>query len=346
MRRTISVLVAVVSAAALLSACGSATEPAAAKVGSETISRTTLDDELGALSTNDRWLQTLSQSWEVSLDAPEGGVSSRLAAAWLTTLIGQVIVDQAFERRDLTVTAQDREDATAALLGIFGDQENLDAVPRSVRRELEERQARYAAVAADLSDPPPPTDAQLLELFREQTPLLCQTEIAVSQIQVATRAEADEIVALLDQGADFASLVAQRSDDAQSVPSGGLIGCRGTPQFEQISEPLRLAVESVPVGGVTPPVQSDLGFHVLKVVPWDFALVRALLVQLHTSQLAPPMQQFIGEQLAKAKVWVDPRYGTIRRRGGVVVEPPVPPTVRDDPPLTSSTTAPAGATSP
>jgi hypothetical protein len=91
----------------------------------------------------------------------------------------------------------------------------------------------------------------------------------------------------------------------------------------------------VPVGGVSQPIQSDAGWHVVRVTPFDLTNVRQFIVDLYRRSLQPPMTQFINNQLLKAKLWVDPRYGTLGR-GPVRVNPPAPPKVRNQPPTSSS----------
>jgi hypothetical protein len=64
--------------------------------------------------------------------------------------------------------------------------------------------------------------------------------------------------------------------------------------------------------------------------------MRPLLEALYARSLEPPMTQFINDKLLKAKLWVDPRYGTLGRRP-VRVNPPEQPRVRNQPRVTSTT---------
>jgi parvulin-like peptidyl-prolyl isomerase len=69
--------------------------------------------------------------------------------------------------------------------------------------------------------------------------------------------------ARLKGGEDFASLVAQNSEDEATKSNGGDLGyfsaSRMPPDFVQISGKMRL-------GEITKPVQTRLGFHILKIV--------------------------------------------------------------------------------
>lgn len=81
--------------------------------------------------------------------------------------------------------------------------------------------------------------------------------------QVAkAKTEAEAIVKSLKAGADFGKLAAEKSQDPGSAKSGGAIGyfSRGAmvPEFEAYAF-------SGPIGAVSDPVQTDFGFHVIKV---------------------------------------------------------------------------------
>ena len=98
----------------------------------------------------------------------------------------------------------------------------------------------------------------------------------------------------------------------------------------------------MPVGGISQPIQSDVGWHVVRVTPFDLANVRQFIADLYRRSLQPPMTQFINNRLLKSKLWVDPRYGTLGK-GPVRVNPPTQPKVRNRPPVPPSSTAPAGS---
>jgi parvulin-like peptidyl-prolyl isomerase len=344
-RRTPLVLVVVISAAIVLSGCGRVSDPPAAKVGAQTISRTELDDQLTALTDNTAWMTKLKASWQTQLDAPDGGVASQLSAAWLSTMINQLIVDQAFERQDLKVTDQDRATAKEAALNLFAGQETFDKFPRWFREDALHKQERFAAVAATLPPNEVPTDAQLRAVFASNGSSLCPTGLAILQIKSDTPEAAAAIEAELAQGADFGTIATQRSTDEQSAPNAGLAACKDTQQYQSLPEAERQSVDPLTPGGVTAVVPINSAFYIFKVVPWTYEIARPILVAQYTQQQALPVDRFISVRLKQAKIWVDPRYGSVKRTAGrVVIQPPVAPTPKSDPAETPSTTAPAGAT--
>lgn len=87
-------------------------------------------------------------------------------------------------------------------------------------------------------------------------------EIQTRQIVVKTEQEAKELQAKIAKGEDFAQLAKQYSIDPSAKTTGGDIGYhpKGTliPEFEEA------AFRLTKVGQVTPPVKTQLGYHLIK----------------------------------------------------------------------------------
>ena len=87
-----------------------------------------------------------------------------------------------------------------------------------------------------------------------------EMEYNASHILVASKEEADAIVADLRAGGDFAEIARTKSTDPGSGANGGQLGWFGkgtmVPEFEN-------AVVSAKVGEVTDPVQSQFGWHIV-----------------------------------------------------------------------------------
>ncbi|WP_121631148.1 peptidylprolyl isomerase [Tropicibacter alexandrii] len=85
-------------------------------------------------------------------------------------------------------------------------------------------------------------------------------EFNASHILVETEEEAAEILAEVKGGADFAETARARST-GPSGPNGGSLGWFSAGMMVQ---PFQTAVESLNVGDVTGPVQTQFGWHVIK----------------------------------------------------------------------------------
>jgi peptidyl-prolyl cis-trans isomerase C len=96
------------------------------------------------------------------------------------------------------------------------------------------------------------------ESYAKQEPA---TEYNAAHILVETEAEAQTIVEELAGGADFAAIATERSKDPGSGQNGGDLGWFGlgmmVPEFEQ-------AVVALEPGAVSAPVQSQFGWHVIR----------------------------------------------------------------------------------
>ena len=122
-------------------------------------------------------------------------------------------------------------------------------------RSLTAGEAIEGVMAEDVSDEELQAayDAQYKDAEPEQ-------EFNASHILVETKEEADAIKSELDGGADFAE-VAKEKSTGPSGPGGGSLGWFGpgmmVPEFEE-------AVAGMEAGGVSEPVETQFGWHVIK----------------------------------------------------------------------------------
>lgn len=105
-------------------------------------------------------------------------------------------------------------------------------------------------------------DADAKAFYDEQVKKIKpETEVSARHILVETKEKADEIVAKLKGGGDFAQLAKENSKDPGSKDNGGELGFFGrgqmVPQFEE-------AAFKLAKGEVSTPVQSQFGWHVIR----------------------------------------------------------------------------------
>lgn len=122
--------------------------------------------------------------------------------------------------------------------------------------------------------PIPPTEQQLREYFeanrgsaQPRPPVVSFRQLVIapqadSAEQAQARAKAESLLVVLRRGADFAEVARQVSDDSASRAAGGELGWfrRGVmvAEFERVAFSLR-------PGTMSPVVQTDFGFHIIKV---------------------------------------------------------------------------------
>ncbi len=87
-----------------------------------------------------------------------------------------------------------------------------------------------------------------------------EPEWNASHILVESEDEAKELVKMLEDGADFAELAREKST-GPSGPNGGSLGWFGA---GQMVPPFEVAVRELADGGISAPVQTQFGWHVVK----------------------------------------------------------------------------------
>ncbi|TMV85140.1 peptidylprolyl isomerase [Thioclava sp. BHET1] len=124
------------------------------------------------------------------------------------------------------------------------------------------KRAFLAGVALDKVTQDATSDAALQAAYDKQySDAKPGTEYHAAHILVKTKAEADKIEAELKKGADFATLAKKDSTDKGSATQGGDLGWFGE---GMMVEPFQKAVEALKPGEVSAPVQTQFGWHVIK----------------------------------------------------------------------------------
>jgi parvulin-like peptidyl-prolyl isomerase len=125
-------------------------------------------------------------------------------------------------------------------------------------------------------------------------------------ILVDTAEEADEVFALLRDGADFAELATERSQDPGSGSRGGDLGPQQRGVFVP---PFDEAVWAARVGVVLAPVESQFGFHVIEVTSIDRRTAADLTPDERRRLVGEELEELITGAFVSARVTVDPTVG-------------------------------------
>ncbi len=128
-----------------------------------------------------------------------------------------------------------------------------------------------------------------------------ETEFNASHILVETEEEALALIEALDGGADFAELAKEKST-GPSGPNGGALGWFGkgmmVPEFEA-------AVLTLEVGTVSAPVQTQFGWHVVKLNesrPLDAPDLETVRAEIEAELQQAAVQETIASLTAAANV--------------------------------------------
>ena len=190
------------------------------------------------------------------------------------------------------------------------------AIAAELRAAIEERVGGPLSLAAALveigfteeylDDVVVPLDAGFETLVLALTDGQTLETRTARHILVETAEEADEVFTLLAEGADFATLAAERSGDGGSAARGGDLGPQGrglyVPPFEE-------AVWSAPLNTVLQPVESQFGFHVIEVTATATTAIADLSPEQRLRIAGPELESIFFGALAAAEVTVDPTIG-------------------------------------
>ncbi|HPD06617.1 MAG TPA: immunoglobulin domain-containing protein [Candidatus Bipolaricaulis sp.] len=196
----------------------------------------------------------------------------------LTAVITRGLVEAEAERLGVVITGEETEaefqKQYQAMLDTYGMTEQdligyfalyggtLEEFKEEGRASVAE-QLLYAAVQQAVVGPIELSEDELRAYFEEhKADYSTEEQIEASHILVKTEEEAQAILAELAGGADFAELARTRSTDTGSAAQGGALGWFGrgvmAPEFEE-------AAFALEVGETSGIVQTDFGFHIIRV---------------------------------------------------------------------------------
>lgn len=111
--------------------------------------------------------------------------------------------------------------------------------------------------------------------------LVMVPENASPQLAEQRAARAQEVLAKLQAGGDFAALAREYSD-APDGATGGLLGMRPAERYPELFVE---ATQRADVGSLVGPLRSPAGFHILKVVDKSYGAVPTTAVQSHARHI-------------------------------------------------------------
>ncbi|ADU29727.1 peptidylprolyl isomerase [Evansella cellulosilytica] len=201
----------------------------------------------------------------------------------LTGLVQLRIIEQKAEELGITdEDVQQQIDDLKEGVGIDNDEEFYNFLASQQVRGEDDLKERFLShlvlehLAGHVGDP---TDEDLQELYEKGE------EVEASHILVYTEEEALDIYERIENGEDFATLAQDYSEDG-SASQGGQLGYFGR---GAMVAPFEVAAFNLDVNEVSSPVESQFGYHIIKVtdrLPFEapFEEVRYMLEDTFNSQ--------------------------------------------------------------
>jgi len=194
----------------------------------------------------------------VDIASPEG--QERLLQAReqiLNWMIERVLIEQAAADQGIVVTDDEVEAALAQIVEDVGGEE---AFRDQLERNGMTRQEVWDELRAEL------IGTAVTELVADSVPTSAE-QVHARHILVDTREEAEQLLAQLQAGADFAELASAYSQDGSSRAYGGDLSFfpRGVLLAPEVEE----AAFALQPGQVSDVIHSSFGFHIVQVVERD-----------------------------------------------------------------------------
>lgn len=184
----------------------------------------------------------------------------------LEGMISDEIIRQEAKKADITVT-QDEIDAEMAVYEEnYGGAEGLaSAIETSgmTMEDLENEMETYLKIEKLIGPDIEITDEAIQTYFEENKAALGQSaEVEASHILTETKEQAEEVAKKLADGGDFAKLAAEYSIDTATAENGGELGSFGEGEMAAEFEKAAFAMKP---DEISEPVETEFGFHVIKV---------------------------------------------------------------------------------
>jgi peptidyl-prolyl cis-trans isomerase SurA len=130
--------------------------------------------------------------------------------------------------------------------------------------------------------------------------------------RAAKRAQADAVRArAAEPGADFAAIAAEASD-AGTKKVGGLLG---TVKKGDLAAALEEAAFSIPVGSISPVIEAEYGFHILKVDARTEAQIKPyddvkddIENKIRNERFDAEYKKYMVKVWSEATIWISPKY--------------------------------------
>ncbi len=162
-----------------------------------------------------------------------------------------------------------------------------------------------------------PTAEEAQQLFLDDP--LSWTLVCSAHILVATDEEATAVQARLDAGEDFAAVATEVSLDPGSGAQGGDLGCSSPAQY--VPEFADATVNGE-IGVVLEPVQTQFGFHLIRVDSRTEATTEQLTEALSDLRLSEVVDAWYRAAISAADVSVAEEFGTWETEPDPAIVPP------------------------
>ncbi len=193
-------------------------------------------------------------------------LQAELKSTYGNTVLQELIMEEVFVNEVGDDRAKElKEEATTeveTLVATYGGEDEFNTVLASSgfsdREDYEHQVYYYKLMSESVSKYIEVTDEEIQTTYDDYTP-----SFTVSHILVDDEKTANDLIAQLDDGADFAELATENSTDTASAEKGGSLG--EVNADSGLDETFFAAAQELAEGEyTTTPVETDYGYHIIK----------------------------------------------------------------------------------
>lgn len=193
-------------------------------------------------------------------------LQAELKSTYGNTVLQELIMEEVFVNEVSDDRAKElKEEATTeveTLVATYGGEDEFNTVLASSgfsdREDYEHQVYYYKLMSESVSKYIEVTDEEIQTTYDDYTP-----SFTVSHILVDDEKTANDLIAQLDDGADFAELATENSTDTASAEKGGSLG--EVNADSGLDETFFAAAQELAEGEyTTTPVETDYGYHIIK----------------------------------------------------------------------------------
>lgn len=193
-------------------------------------------------------------------------LQAELKSTYGNTVLQELIMEEVFVNEVGDDRAKElKEEATTeveTLIAAYGGEDEFNTVLASSgfsdREDYEHQVYYYKLMSESVSKYIEVTDEEIQTAYDDYTP-----SFTVSHILVDDEKTANDLIAQLDDGADFAELATENSTDTASAEKGGSLG--EVNADSGLDETFFAAAQELAEGEyTTTPVETDFGYHIIK----------------------------------------------------------------------------------
>ncbi|MGH2753552.1 MAG: peptidylprolyl isomerase [Actinomycetota bacterium] len=304
--------------------CGNLLEPAAAVVNDRKIPLGTIEESLETFRSMEKYDQLVGQG---DVDA----VERQYEQGQLATLVRREVLEPKVEELGIEITEEEVKEQIDTIRADFPTQGAFEealaeqAIAPSQLPDLVRDRLIEEALRAEVTKDAGATEEELRAEFESRVDEFVETHTA--HILVDSQAVAQEISDQLNAAPPgrvedlFAELAEERSTDRQSAKQGGDLGYTRPGQFVAEFED---AVAELEEGEISQPVESEFGFHVIRLIDRravPFEEVRDELDQeISGTAEDEAWQAWLEDAYRDADVRVNPRFGELDISTGQITD--------------------------